>query len=344
MSYNTALRRVVEGYSLSEEEARELATGIINGAIPDVIVSAILVALRMKGESPEEIVGFAKAMREKALRIEASHAIDVVGTGGDGIGTLNVSTATAILTSIVHPVAKHGNRAVSGRSGAADVLEALGYRIDVEPQQAAELLRKTGFVFLFAPRYHPAMKNVAPIRKALGIRTIFNVLGPLTNPGGTKRQVIGVFSNSFAKTVAEAVRRLGYEHVVVVHGEPGMDEVSPAGKTHVYEVRGDKVEYYTVEPEDFGVSRISVERLIVSDSTESAVRILRASKGLDKYAEIFIKLNTAFALYIAHVVRDPRDGFEYADQLLPMLVNRIESLVKYNGDVRKFEELMRMIQ
>ncbi len=340
MIYSQLLRRVVDFGSLTEEEAREVALAIMSGEVPDAIISAFLIALRMKRESVDEIVGFAKAMREKAVKISAEHAIDVVGTGGDGVGTVNVSTATAILSSMLHPVAKHGNRAVSGRSGSADVLEALGYKIEVEPSKASEILSKTGFVFLFAPLYHPAMKKVASIRRLLGVRTIFNILGPLTNPGGVKRQVIGVFSKTFAKLVAEAVTRLGYERVLVVHGEPGIDEVSPSGITHVYEVNGHRVDYYTITPEDLGVERMPIQKLIVNNAVESALRILRASMGLDREVGIFIKMNTAFALYVANVVKDYRDGFEYADQLLPKLVDRIEQLVKTNGDENKFRSLL----
>ena len=227
MEYRDLLKKIVDGASLESEEARKLALDIMDGTIPDVVVSAILVALRMKGETVDEITGFAKAMRERAIRISGEYAIDIVGTGGDGFSTLNVSTASALLTSIKYPVAKHGNRAVSGKTGSADVLEALGYRIEVEPSEAAKLLKETRFVFLFAPLYHPAMKRVAPIRRALGIRTIFNVLGPLTNPANVKRIVIGVFSKSYAEKVAEAASRLGYEKAVIVYGEPGIDEVSP---------------------------------------------------------------------------------------------------------------------
>ncbi|MEM4865614.1 MAG: anthranilate phosphoribosyltransferase, partial [Acidilobaceae archaeon] len=261
MDYRAILNKLVNGERLSEEDSMSIALSIMDGEIPEVVISAILVALRIRGESVDEIVGFAKAMRMKSLKIPCSYAIDIVGTGGDGIGTLNVSTASAVLTSIVYPVAKHGNRAVSGKSGSADVLEFLGYRIEIEPDKAIELISKTGFVFLFAPLYHPAMKRVAPIRKTLGIRTIFNILGPLTNPAGTKRQVVGVFSKSFAPIIAEAAARLDFEKVLVVHGEPGIDEASPSGLTHVYEVKRSKIEYYTLQPEDFGVKRIPITQL-----------------------------------------------------------------------------------
>lgn len=339
MEYSRLLNKLVEGYRMAMEEARELALKIIMGEVPEVVVAAVLTALRMRGEDVEEILGFSNAMRMCAIRVPLEHAVDIVGTGGDGYGTLNVSTATAILTSVLHPVAKHGNRAVSGRSGSADVLEAFGYRIDVEPGRAVELVNKTNFVFLFAPLYHPAMKNVMPVRKALGIRTVFNILGPLTNPGSTRRQVIGVFSKRYAEIVAEAVSRMDFEKVIVIHGEPGIDEASPEGKTYVYEVKRGKVEHYTVVPEDFGAPRVPIKNLAVSCAEDSAIRIIRASKGLDKDAEVFIRINTAFALNLIGAVKDLRDGYDYAGQLLAMFVDRMEQLVKLNGDVKRFELL-----
>lgn len=336
MASDSYLDKLVDRIDLSDTESEDLATKIMNGSIPDVVVSAILVALRMKGESPSEIAGFVRAMRRFSNKIDAGYAIDTAGTGGDGVGTLNASTASAILTSIVHPVAKHGNRAVSSRCGSADVLEALGYNISIEPKRAYELLKRTNFVFLFAPLYHPAMRNVATIRRTLGIRTIFNIVGPLTNPGGTRRQVIGIFSRRYMPIIAEAVKGLGYEKVVLVHGEPGIDEVSTHGDTYVYEVSGSKVDSYTISPEDMGAKRVDINKLVVSGPEESAVRMLRASRGLDRDVAEFIKVNAAFALYVAGMARDPRDGYEYSSQLLPQLISRAEELVRVNGDMVRF--------
>lgn len=340
MDYKTLLGRLVDGSSLSEEEAFELALELIEGKVPDVLVSAILIALRMKGETAEEIAGFAKALRSKATRVPLSHAIDVVGTGGDGLGTLNVSTASAILASIEHPVAKHGNRAVSGKTGSADLLETLGYKIEVEPDRAVELLEKTGFVFLFAPLYHKGVARVAPIRRALGVRTIFNIIGPLANPGGTRRQVIGVASRSLAKTVAEAVARLDFEKALVIHGEPGIDEASVSGQTLVYEVRGSKVDYYTIHPRDFRLQVIPVERLLVTSPEDSALRIIRAARGLDRDAASFIELNTALALYVADVVEDLADGLEYSRILIAKLVDKLYEIIIGNGDIDRLKSLL----
>lgn len=339
MEFSSYLRKIVDGDNLSESEAENIALKIMAGEVPDTLVAAILVALRMKGEAVSEVVGFAKAMRAMAVGIEAEDAIDTAGTGGDGYSTFNVSTASALLVSIVHPVAKHGNRAVSGRSGSADVLETLGYNINVPPDKAIELLKRTNFVFLFAPLYHTAMKRVASIRRALGIRTIFNILGPLTNPARTKRQIIGVFSRSYMRIVAEATARLSYRRAFIVHGEPGIDEVSPSGTTYVYEVRGSKIDYFTVVPEDFGAKRVSLERLTVSTPEESAVRLLRAAKGRDRDVAEFIKMNSALALYVAEKCRDVKDCYEYSSQLMEGLLKKIEEIIESNGDVARFRRL-----
>uniref|UniRef100_A0A7J3ZJ17 Anthranilate phosphoribosyltransferase n=1 Tax=Fervidicoccus fontis TaxID=683846 RepID=A0A7J3ZJ17_9CREN len=340
MEYRAILEKVVNRTSLSFDEARELALKIVSGEVTDAIVSAILVGLRMKGESVEEIAGFASAMREAAVKIDGGSAIDVVGTGGDGASTINVSTATALLASTLHPVAKHGNRAVSGRSGSADVLEALGYRIEVGPREAEELLRKTRFVFIFAPLYHPAMKRVMPVRKVLGIRTVFNILGPLTNPASPRRLVVGVFSKSYAKLVAEALTMLGVEKAFVVHGEPGIDEVSPEAVTHVYEVDGSAVEYYTLEPSDFGVKPVPVKSLTALTAEESAIRVLKASKGLDEAVATFVKVNASLALTLTGYARDFRDGAELAGELLPQLIARIEEIVSSNGSITRLRKVI----
>jgi anthranilate phosphoribosyltransferase len=340
MEYRGIIEKIVNRSSLSFDEAVELALRVMSGEVPEAIISAILVGLRMKGESVEEIAGFASAMRRMAVKIDGGKAIDIVGTGGDGHSTMNVSTATALLISALHPVAKHGNRAVSGRSGSADVLEALGYKIEVEPSKAEELLKEVNFVFLFAPLYHPAMRRVMPVRKMLGIRTIFNILGPLTNPASPKIVVVGAFSKSFAEKMAQVLPILGIERAFVVHGDPGIDEVSPEAKTHVYEVRGSDVEYYTLEPKDFGVKPVPLTNVIATNPEDSAIRILRASKGLDKAAATFIKVNASVAMVLTGHAKDFRDGAELAEQLLPNLLNRVKMIVESNGDASRLKNLL----
>jgi anthranilate phosphoribosyltransferase len=340
MEYKRIIERIVNRDSLGFDEAEELAFRVMSGEVPEIVISAVLVGLRMKGECVEEIAGFASAMRKMSMKIDGSKAIDIVGTGGDGYSTINVSTASALLISVLHPVAKHGNRAVSGKSGSADVLEALGYKIEVEPSRAEELLKETNFVFLFAPLYHPAMKKVMPVRKMLGIRTIFNVLGPLTNPASPRRVVVGAFSKSYAEKMAQVLLMLGIERAFVVHGEPGIDEVSPEATTHIYEVKRGYVEYYTLEPKDFGVEPVPLTDVIAINPEDSAIRILRASKGLDKAVATFIKVNASIAMVLTEHAKDFRDGAELAEQLLPNLLNRIEMIVKSNGDVNKLKKLL----
>jgi len=334
------LKKVVDGKNLSIEESYYIAHSIIRGNVSEVLTVAILIALRMKEEIADEIIGFAKAMREMSIKINAPNAIDVVGTGGDGFGTINVSTASALLVSILHPVAKHGNRAVSGRSGSADFLEAIGYKIEVEPHKAEELLKKTNFVFLYAPLYHPSMKNVAPIRKTLRVRTIFNLLGPLTNPGGTKRQVVGVALHKYINTIAEAIQKLDFEKVILVHGEPGIDEVSPQGRTYIVEVSKTKIDSYVVEPEDFGVSRFEAKEVLASSPEESAIKVLKAVLGRERAVASFIKMNAAVAFYLLDKAKDLKDGYELADQILPMMIDKIKELIIFNGDEVKFNALL----
>ncbi|MEM3225549.1 MAG: anthranilate phosphoribosyltransferase [Saccharolobus sp.] len=340
MNINELLKKLSDKNDLTIEEAESLAKSIIKGEISEVLTSAILVALRMKGESIDEIVGFAKAMRELAVKIDVPNAIDTAGTGGDGLSTVNVSTIIAILLSLVNPVAKHGNRAVSGKSGSADVLESLGYNIVIPPERAKEIISRHNFVFLFAPLYHPAMKNVANVRKSLGIRTIFNLLGPLTNPAGTRYQIIGVFSKHYLDVLAQAVVKLGFDKVILVHGEPGIDEVSPSSKTFLYIISKNDIEKITIDVTDFNISPIPIERLIVNSPEDSAIKIIRALLGKDEYVEKFIRINTAIGLYLLNKVTEFRDGYEYAGYLINKSIEKLTEIISANGDLGKFKSIM----
>lgn len=339
MDPKEVLKRLTEGVSLSQEEAKKLADLIMEGSIPEPLVAGILVALKMKGETPDEIIGFANSMRQHALKLDLRNTLDTAGTGGDGIGTINVSTATALAVSSVFPVAKHGNRAASSRSGSADFLESLGYNIQVPPEKAKDLLSRDNFVFLFAQLYHPSMKNVAPVRKVLGVRTIFNLLGPLTNPAGSERQVMGVYSLPFMRKLAEAALKLGYVKLVLVHGEPGLDEVSPQGKTYITEVTGSKVEEYTYDFSEIIGQPVPVSRLTTTDPLDSVRRVLMASMGRDEAVEKFIRINVSVALYTAGLVSDFKDGFELSEELVRKLPDRIETLVRDNGDSSKIKAI-----
>ena len=338
------LKKIVRRENLSEEEARNIANAIMKGELPEILSAGILVGLATKNESVEEIVGFAKAMRENGLHINFPNALDTAGTGGDGFNTLNVSTAVGLLISQVFPVAKHGNRAVSGKSGSADVLEALGYSINVKPEIAEKLLKEHNFVFLFAQLYHPAMKNVANVRRTLGIRTIFNILGPLTNPAFARYQMIGVFSKEFLPKLAEAVIKLDYERVILYNGYPSLDEISPQGETYVYEIQRGKIDSYIVSIKDFGLKEeVPITKLTVDDSTSSAIRILKAFKGKDEEAREFIGINAAMGLYLIGKVKDLVDGYEYSLQLMDNAISHIKSLIENNGDINKFMKLVSMV-
>ena len=290
------LSKIVERKNLSFEEAYELYRRMVRES--PVRIAAYLSALQTKGYSAEELAGFAKAMRDHALKIDLGKVCDTCGTGGDGASTINVSTASAVILSCFRNVAKHGNVSVTSKSGSANVLEVLGVKVDLGPEEAKGLFERTGFTFLFAPRYNPTLKNIMPVRRELGIKTIFNVLGPLANPANPSHQLVGVFSENLVERVAEALKILGVERAVVVHGN-GLDEVNPRGKTTVAEVNGD-VEVYKLYPEDFGVKRAKV--IPCNSPEESASRILAvlSGRGLEE-DRIFVLINAALSLYAAEV-------------------------------------------
>ena len=333
---------VYEKASLTENEAEEIANSIIRGQINEIQSAGILVALASKGETADEIKGFARAMRSNAIKVNFPNSLDTAGTGGDGLNTINVSSATALVISQVFPVAKHGNRSVSSKSGSADVLEEMGYNINVDKDKAVELISKSNFVFLFAQLYHPAMKNVANVRRNLGIRTIFNILGPLTNPASAKYQMMGVFSDKYLDRIAEAVQDLDYERVFVYHGEPGIDEVSPQGETIIYEVTGRKIEKYKINYTEFGLKEpIPIDKLRVESVHDSAVKIIRGLLGLDMNVRAFIGINVSVGLKLLGKVSDFKEGFEYADQLMDTAIDHIRKIIELNGNLEKFEKLVK---
>lgn len=311
-----SLKRLGEGGRLTFDEAYGLALSMLNGELSDVEIAAALTAMRVRGETAEEVAGFAKAARDTCVRVHIDvDAIDTAGTGGDGQRTINVSTAAAIVASAAGAyVLKHGNRSVTSPTGSADFLEALGYNINLKPEQATAALKESRFAFLFAPVYHPTFARVAPVRKKLPFRTIFNVVGPLANPGHVRRQVIGVAEERLMPIVAEAASLLGLEHVVVIHGEPGIDEASPEGSTKVYEVRRGSLESYSLAPEDFGARRGRMPR--VNTREESLAITTRGLRGEDPEAENAIAMNAALALYVSGLARDVREGYEAARQTI----------------------------
>ena len=295
------LRTAIAGEDLAPATVEELFGRLMDGELSEVWKSAFLVALASKGESVGELAGAARAMRARAARVEPSSSgvIDTCGTGGDGRGTFNISTAAALVAAAGGArVAKHGNRAVSSRSGSADVLAALGVRLSGYTEALGRCLDEVGIVFLFAPMLHPAMAQVMPVRKELGVRTLFNVLGPLTNPAGAKRQLIGVFSPDLVEPIARVLRELGSEHALVVHGD-GLDEMTTTGPTAVAEIRDGEVRTYEVRPGDFGIAEASPEDLLGGDP-EQNVELMRGvlDGGGGALADITC-LNGGAALYVA---------------------------------------------
>ncbi|MEJ2182277.1 MAG: anthranilate phosphoribosyltransferase [Nitrospirota bacterium] len=309
-----AIGILVGGIDLSEEEMTACMTEIMEGVARDAQIGAFLTALRMKGESVTEITGAARVMREKANRIEAPPGtLDTCGTGGDMAGTFNISTTTALVVAAAGvPVAKHGNRSVSSESGSADVLDALGVKIDLPPEKVERCLRETGFGFLFAPLFHPAMKFAIGPRRELGVRTIFNILGPITNPAGAKRQIVGVFAHSLTETLCRVLGNLGAEDAMVVHGEDGLDEITITDGTMVSRWRDGRVESSVIAPEDFGFKRADVEDISGADKETNARITLAVLGGERGPRRDVVIMNSAAALLVAGKARDLREGAERA--------------------------------
>jgi len=309
-----SINMLINNINLSETETAECMSEIMEGRATDAQIGAFLTALRIKGETIDEITGAARIMRKKAARIKAPEGVlDTCGTGGDMSHTFNVSTTVAIVVAAAGiPVAKHGNRSVSSKSGSADVLEALGIKIDLQPEKVEKCLFETGFGFLFAPLFHPAMKFAIGPRREMGIRTIFNILGPITNPASAKRQILGVFSSNLTETLAAVLGNLGAEDAMVVHGEDGLDEITITDGTRVSRFSKGKVETQYLSPEDFGLDRGRREDLLGGDKEENAkifLEILRGEKGPKRD---IVLINSAAAITVAGKTDDLRIALETA--------------------------------
>jgi anthranilate phosphoribosyltransferase len=293
-----------------------LLLAMMKGEITHVQIAALLTALRMKGETIDEILGFITAMRENMLSIQSdSHAIDVCGTGGDGKGTFNISTAVAfIVAGCGVQVVKHGNRAASSKSGSADVLEALGVKIDLNQEQSQTVLKNVGMVFLFAPLFHPSMKQVSLVRKELKIRTIFNFLGPFANPASVKRQLIGVPNLAIAETLAEVGKKLGYEHLIIVTSEDGLDEISISSKTHMFEIQKNGFIKSVLDPKEFGLQICSPKEIVGGDAKGNASLMQDLFAGKKGAIRDVVVLNSAVALLIAGKVKNITEGIVLAQE------------------------------
>lgn len=296
-----AIKMLIDNLSLSEAEMAECMKEIMEGRATDAQIGAFLTGLRIKGETVEEITGAARIMREKAITIKAPEGVlDTCGTGGDMSHTFNISSTTAIVVSACGiPVAKHGNRSVSSQSGSADLLEALGVRIDLPPEKVQDCLFETGFGFLFAPLFHPAMKYAIGPRREMGIRTIFNILGPLTNPAGARRQLLGVFADKFTETLALVLGNLGAIDAMVIHGEDGLDEISISDATKVSRFKNDKVENFFVAPEDFGIRRREIDLIRGGNKEENAMITLSILKGERGPKRDIVLMNSSAALMVS---------------------------------------------
>src|SRR5256885_10727800 len=282
MPLREQIRLAVDGIHLSRAQAAAAMDAMLDGNAPVAQMSALLVALRMKGETPDEIAGAAQALRSRAARVEVSgdRLIDTCGTGGDASHTFNISTTSAFVAAAGGArVAKHGNRAVSSKCGSADVLAALGVEVELAPEAVAACIEECGIGFLFAPRHHAAMRHVAPVRKELGLRTLFNLLGPLANPAGARQQLLGVYAAHLVPVLAQTLAELGCDRAFVVHGDGGLDEISTSGPTVVCEVRGASVRRFEIAPEDAGLERAPLSELRGGDSAENAAHLRGVLKG-----------------------------------------------------------------
>lgn len=315
MELKILLNKIIDRQNISFSESTLLMEEILNGNLTPVQISALLIAFRMKGETEEEILGFITVMRKHMVKIKTNGlVIDTCGTGGDGSGTFNISTATAFVTAGAGvKVAKHGNRAASSLCGSADVLEALGVNINLTPQQAEEMLESTGFTFLFAPLYHPAMKYVGLVRKELKVRTVFNFLGPFVSPALVKRQIIGVPSVELAEKLANVAKNLNYEHLMLVSSEDGLDEISLSAPTHIFEVKGRKVKEMIINPKDYGFGKVSLKEIAGGDANTNAEIIRRILKGENGSKRDIVILNSATALLVAGKAKEFQKGIELAN-------------------------------
>lgn len=316
MNPQDALTRIIEHREIFHDEMLSLMRQIMGGEMSPVLIAAIITGLRVKKETIGEITAAAQVMRELATRVEVhdtKHLVDIVGTGGDGAHTFNISTAASFVAAAAGArVAKHGGRSVSSKSGAADVLEALGVNLDLKPAQVARAIDEIGLGFMFAPNHHSAMKHAAPVRRELGVRTIFNILGPITNPAGAPNQLLGVFHPDLVGIQVRVLQRLGSQHVLVVHGLNGLDEIALDGETMVGELKDGEVKEYTVRPSDFGIKEQDVATLKVADAAESKVRVMEAIGGTPGPALDVVLLNAGAALYAADVAPSIAAGIEKA--------------------------------
>ena len=340
----TYLQNIMDGRDLSMEEAEALMGEIFNKAT-DAQIGALLIALRLKGESVSEIAGFAQKMRDSAVRIHPrvdGTLVDTCGTGGDASNTINVSTAAAIVSAACGvSVAKHGNYAISSKCGSANVLSELGLNISPEPAVVQDMIEKIGIGFMLAPAFHPAMKRVGGLRKELGIRTVFNILGPLTNPAGAKAQVMGVYDPNLCDKLAQVLKILGTERAMVVHGE-GMDEITNTGKTCIAELRDGVVKSYRIRPEELGYPLASASDIAGGTPEENAGKLVQMMLGKESPARDIIAMNSGAAVYVSGLASTLKKGAEMAEAAIDSgkALESLQRMVNMNGDPQRLERFL----
>jgi anthranilate phosphoribosyltransferase len=332
MEMPAAISSVIDHRDLTAAEMQAVMHRIMSGEATPAQIGGFLVGLRMKGETVEEIAAAAAVMRELSTKVNVTdpHLVDTCGTGGDGVKTFNISTASAfVVAGAGGKVAKHGNRSISSKSGSADVLEAAGINLELNPEQVAQCINEVGVGFMFAPMHHNAMKYAIGPRREMGVRTIFNVLGPLTNPAGAPSQVVGVFSNKWVEPLAKVLARLGSHHVMVVHAEDGLDEISIAASTFVAEVKQGKLQTYMVTPEQCGIARGDVSQLVVEDAEQSLVLMRQVFDNTPGPARDIVSLNAGAALYVAGVSNTLEAGVKLAQESIAsgMAREKFEALI-----------------
>lgn len=335
MTPQEALHRIIAHQEIMHDEMVSLMRQIMQGEISPVLIAAIITGLRVKKETIGEIAAAAQVMRELATKVDipdGTYLVDTCGTGGDSLHTFNISTASAFVAAAAGArVAKHGGRSVSSKSGSADVLEALGVNLNQTPQQVAQSIRGIGVGFMFAPNYHAAMKHAAPVRRELGIKTLFNILGPLTNPASAKRQVLGVFNHDLVKTLAHVLQQLGSEHVLIVNGKDGLDEITITGETNIGELKNGKVATYTIRPEDFNLRTSPIEAIQVTDSKHAKTMLLSVLENVTGPARDIVLLNAGAAIYAAGIADTLEHGIKAAHQAIESgaALKKLHELVEF---------------
>lgn len=334
MNYANILNQLINGQHLTFETMQQVMHQVMSGSWTPAQISGLLVALRIKGETVDEIAAAASVMRELSTKVHVTpsrHLIDTCGTGGDGIQTFNVSTTSAFVAAAAGAkVAKHGGRSVSSVCGSADVLEALGVNVNHTPNEVASCIDRIGVGFMFAPNHHSAMKHAAPVRRELGVRTLFNLLGPLTNPAHAKNQLLGVFSKQLTGKLAHVLKLLGSEHVMVVCGADGMDEISLAGDTYVAELKNGVVEEYTINPQQFGLSLHALDLIKVKDAEASKQMVLSVLNGEKGAARDIVVLNAGAAIYVAGITNTLAEGIACAGEMLDSgkALHKLQELIR----------------